>query len=691
VVRTVADGEEALKALRAERPDLLLSDIMMPRSDGYQLLRALRGDPALADLPVILLSARAGEEASVEGLEAGADDYLVKPFSASELLARVRANLEMARVRQEAERRLAVDLDTMTRLNEVGKRCIGAGNDFDRCLAEILDAAIAITGADKGHIRLLDAKSGKLEIAAQSGFERPFLNFFAEIGKEDGAWCGAAMQSVERVIVEDVARSEMFVGQAVLGVLLDAGVRAIQSTPLVSSTGNVFGMISTHFSLPHRPSEHELRAMDLLARQAEDYLERKQAEATLRELKETLERKVEERTQALESEMAERQKIEAMLQQARRLEAIGQLTGGIAHDFNNLLTVVVGQTEAIMATANGNERIFRMAHAAQRAAERGAQLTNQLLAFSRRQQLRPVTVDVRAAVVEIGELVSRTVGAAITVDLRADPELRPSHLDPLQFETAILNLAINARDAMPNGGRLTIGARNATVADFQASRLDLTPGEYVIVGVTDTGPGMTPEVQRRAFEPFFTTKDVGKGTGLGLAQIYGFAKQSGGTATIDSTVGKGTTVALYLPRADTEIIQERPSAREALAMRRRGRTILVVEDRPDVLEVVEMFLDSLDYRILTAADGIAARKLMESGEAIDLLLTDMVMPNGVSGLDLAQDAQRLRPDLKIVMMSGYVRHPEGRAAASSDVIFLEKPFRQPELAGAIAAALGGGR
>jgi len=813
-VRTVADGAAALAALREQRPDLLLSDIMMPRLDGFGLVRQVRADPALVDLPIILLSARAGEEASVQGLDAGADDYLIKPFSARELLARVRANLELARMRREAKERVAADLQAMTRLREVGERCIRAGNEFDRCLREILDTAIEITGADKGNIQLLDIERGTLEITAQRGFEGPFLNFFDNVGEGEAAACGMALQSVGRVIVQDVTQGEIFTGQPALDILLEAGVRAVQSTPLISSAGIVFGMISTHFSRPHRPRERDLRLMDLLAQQAADYLERKKveeaaqalsaelkqildtsatglthcsrelryvsanpafakvagvpldriigrpiadvmgkdafdtirpyveralrgerveyevelpwiaggpkwthfvytpcrerdgsisgwvgsvrdvterkrAEMALLELNERLEQKVEERTRAVEAEMAERQKVEVMLQQAQRLEAIGQLTGGVAHDFNNLLTVILANIDLLQTRLRGADDARHLIAAMERAALRGAQLTGQLLAFSRRQQLLPVTLSVQRSILNIGDLVRRAVGEAVTVEISAGPGLWPSRLDPARFESAVLNLAVNARDAMPEGGRLAFELCNVTFAAAQATRLDLAPGDYIRVNVTDTGTGMAPEVLRRAFEPFFTTKDVGKGTGLGLAQIYGFVKQSGGTATIESTPGEGTTVSLYLPRAETEIIEEQPSAIAREAARGNGKTILIVEDQPDVLEVIEMFLDGLDYRILTAADGVAARKLLESDEAIDLLLTDVVMPNGVSGLDLAQDARRLRQDLKIILVSGYLRDIDNRSGGLTGLMFLEKPFRQTELADTIAAALGG--
>jgi CheY-like chemotaxis protein len=335
-----------------------------------------------------------------------------------------------------------------------------------------------------------------------------------------------------------------------------------------------------------------------------------------------------------------------------------------------------------------------MAASAQRAAERGAQLTSQLLAFSRRQQLQPRAIAMDRVIVAVGELVRRVISEAIALDVSAAPGLWPAHLDPAQFEAAILNLTINARDAMPKGGRLTIRARNETAGEIEARRLDVAPGPYIVVDVTDTGAGMAPEVRRRAFEPFFTTKDIGKGTGLGLAQIYGFVKQSGGTATIESALGRGTTVSLYLPKAEAAVIddeEEEASPDGGASVPGQGKTILVVDDQPAVREAIEAPLARLGYRIIEAADGLAARKLLESDLPIDLLLTDVVMPHGVSGLDLVDEARRLRRDLKIVLVSGYLREFGGRAGGLSGVIFLEKPFKQTDLANAVATALGEGR
>jgi PAS domain S-box-containing protein len=641
-VRAVANGEEALAVLRAEAPpDLLVSDIMMPRMDGYQLLRAIRSDPALVDLPVVFLSARAGEEASVEGLEAGADDYLVKPFSARELDARIASNLEKAQLRRQ-RRQAETEYRRLAAIAENSTDFIGI-SDAELRPIYVNEAGRQLVGLDS------------IDFIGQNSA----LHYFAP---EERA-------RIVREVYPAVVKQGRWRGETTL--------RHFKTGVRIPVLCDVFRIDD--------PTTEESVSFATVTR---DITERRHAEAALRDANLVLEERVKKRTRELKTAMERRRKAEAALQQAQRLEAIGQLTGGIAHDFNNLLTIVIGQTEAIMLAAKDDVRITRMASAALRAAERGAQLTGQLLAFSGHQQLQLETVAVDQLLLDAGDLARRAVGETITVKVSAHRQLWPSRLDPVQFESAILNLAINARDAMPDGGHLTIAARNATVSADNAKRLDLTPGEYVVLRVTDTGVGMAAEVQRRAFEPFFTTKDVGKGTGLGLAQIFGFAKQSGGTATIDSVSGKGTTVRLYLPRATSPITDEELSSRDSKMVRGHGRTILVVEDQPDVRDMIEMSLGDLDYRILTAPDGMAAREVLKSDEAIDLLLTDIVMPNGVSGLELAKEAQRLREGLGVVVVSGYHRDFENQMDEASGLIFLEKPFRPTELADTIADVLG---
>jgi signal transduction histidine kinase len=411
------------------------------------------------------------------------------------------------------------------------------------------------------------------------------------------------------------------------------------------------------------------------------------SEERLRDLNESLEREVLQRTRALATEMTERHKAEQALQQAQRLEAIGRLTGGVAHDFNNMLTVVAGQTELMLKSANGSDAVKRAASAIQHAADRGARLTAQLLAFSRSQNLRPSMVAINQLITSVDDLLRRAAGEAIQLECTAAPDLWPTLVDPAQFESALLNLVINARDAMPDGGTLSINVDNATVSGIEAARLDVSPGDYVVVSVADTGVGMPPDVRERAFEPFFTTKDIGKGTGLGLAQIYGFTKQSGGVATIESAPGRGTVVSLYLPRTEGIVARE-PAPPPGPPDRGRGRTVLVVEDQAEVRELIEDMLNDLGYRVFTASDSLAARTVLKGDVPIDLLLTDMVMPRGSNGLDLLKEARRIRQDMKVILMSGFARDMQGGLGTIADEFaFLEKPFRPAELASLIGKVL----
>jgi PAS domain S-box-containing protein len=393
-------------------------------------------------------------------------------------------------------------------------------------------------------------------------------------------------------------------------------------------------------------------------------------------------------------DVTESKRAEEQLAHAQRMEAVGQLTGGVAHDFNNLLTVVIGNLDFIKSRARDDEKLWRIADNAQRAAERGARLTAQLLAFARKQRLKPETVQIGRAIGEIRELVRRAVGETIKIRITVTPELWSCHLDAAQFEAAILNLTLNARDAMPNGGTLTVRAANQTLDRERGKSLGLPPGDYVRVVVSDTGTGMSPEVMQRAFEPFFTTKPVGKGTGLGLSQLYGFVSQSGGTVTIDSAFGRGTSVALYLPRAEagTEAggaeepaalaaPDPRPphAARTAPAV---ARTVLAVEDEADVLQVIEASLGALGYRVLTARDGAEALRLLERDGQIDLLFTDVVMPNGMSGVELARMAQQLHPGIKVLLTTGYSRDVQDD---TEEYDIIDKPYRRDELVARVGA------
>jgi len=416
----------------------------------------------------------------------------------------------------------------------------------------------------------------------------------------------------------------------------------------------------------------------------------------------TLERLVGERTRALEetnrrllTEVGERERAEAALARAQRLEAIGQLTGGVAHDFNNLLTVIVGNLELIARTDDAPERIRRLSAAALAAAERGERLTRQLLAFARRQTLRPEVADTNRLIREGEALARRAVGEAVDIQLDLDATLGPCRIDVAQFEAALLNLVVNARDATPAGGRITITTREINLSNGNVPEAppdvpsDLPPGRYVVVTVRDTGTGIAPEVLPRVFEPFFTTKDVGRGSGLGLSQVYGFVRQSGGQVRVHSVIGQGTAVEVWLPRSadDLPILGSIPEE-DANGLRGAGETVLVVEDDADVRAMAVEALQGLGYRVLVAADGVEAQKLLEGGASVDLLFTDVVMPHGVTGTDLARRMRRERPDLRLLLTSGYTT----RRCAADDPgvpspLLLPKPYRRDALARAVRAAL----
>ncbi|HET7817554.1 MAG TPA: ATP-binding protein [Sphingomicrobium sp.] len=420
---------------------------------------------------------------------------------------------------------------------------------------------------------------------------------------------------------------------------------------------------------------------------AQHLRELERARAELKGLAETLEAKVVERTRELASandrltaEIAERERAEARLVQAQKMEAVGQLTGGLAHDFNNLLTAVVGSLDLLLRRTD-DERVRRLAGNALQAAERGAQLTAQLLAFSRRQRLQPTPLNSNEVVTGMGDLLSRTIGPHVRIETRLDPSLWNALADRAQIEVMILNLAINARDAMPSGGRLTISTSNLDSVP-PALSTELAAGEYVALSVSDTGMGMSPEVLARAFEPFFTTKEPGHGTGLGLSQLYGFAKQSGGTARIESAVGKGTTVTIYLPRTRVEAVR----AESAPAARTKGERlkVLLVDDDDSVRAVCSAMLEDIGCKVVPAATGAEALALLSDGD-FSLLLTDIAMPV-MSGVELAHRAREIRPSMPVLFATGYADIDAFGERLSEERV-VRKPYRLAELAARLHEAI----
>ncbi|WP_262298269.1 hybrid sensor histidine kinase/response regulator [Microvirga sesbaniae] len=376
------------------------------------------------------------------------------------------------------------------------------------------------------------------------------------------------------------------------------------------------------------------------------------------------------------------QKIEQELRQAQKMEAVGQLTGGIAHDFNNLLTVILGNLEMLEMQLT-DERQLELVREACATATHGAELTERLLAFGRRQPLQPKFTDVGDLLGDMTPLLRRTLGETVGVRSRSDNDLWPVLVDPSQLQSAILNLAINARDAMPDGGRLAITAENTELeVDYARLHPEVRAGRYVLIAVTDTGRGMSQEVQERAFEPFFTTKEVGAGSGLGLSMVYGFVKQSGGHVTIYSEPGHGTTIRMYLPRAAAPEKSSEACETETPmeTFRGQGETVLLVEDEPRVRRMTITRLQNLGYRVLDAANGTAALGLLDQHPEVDLLFTDMVMPGGMTGSDLAEAVQARRPGMKVLFTSGYAEPDVVRRGQATEAGWLRKPYSMLELA-----------
>jgi PAS domain S-box-containing protein len=417
-----------------------------------------------------------------------------------------------------------------------------------------------------------------------------------------------------------------------------------------------------------------------------DIEDQKATAQALADLNVTLEQQVEQRTSAL---MA----AEEALRQSQKMEAVGQLTGGIAHDFNNLLAGITGSLDLLQTRIGQGrlEAVPRYMDAAQGAARRAAALTQRLLAFSRRQQLSPEAVDVNRLVAGLEELIRRTVGPAVEMEVVGAGGLWPTLVDPNQLENALLNLCINARDAMPDGGRLTIETANKWLDERAARERELNPGQYISVCVTDTGTGMAPDVVARAFDPFFTTKPLGQGTGLGLSMIYGFVRQSGGQVRIYSEVGAGTTMCLYLPRyvgeaADTaSTAQIRPTDYGG-----HGETVLVVDDEPTVRMLILDVLEESGYTSLEAVDGPSALRILESDARIDLLITDVGLPGGINGRQLADAGRALRPDLRVLFITGYAENAViGHGHLDHGMQVITKPFAIDSLGDRIRRIIDG--
>ncbi len=651
-LREAATGVEGLARLEDERPDIVLLDLNLPGMNGYQFLERLgnetehSGDRSDLDDP--------RQRAARSARQRFSNHFQIRPFG---------AGIDRGDHRCSGWRRGAQAMSTAAM-----KVLVVDDDDAGRYVkAHILAGrGYAVTEAGSGHIAIEQVAADPPDLVLLD-VRLPDIG-----GVEVCRHIKAAFPQIAVLQTSSALSSAQERAAA-----LDGGADSYLIEPI-------------------EPDE--------LVAVVKALLRMRKAEQELRQLNETLEARVAERARALaeadrrfEAEQANRRQAEDVLWHTQKLEAVGQLTGGVAHDFNNLLTVITGNLDLLQEVVAGNramarERQLKLVAAAQNAAEHGAQMIRQLLAFSRRSVLHSETVDLKAVIAGFEDFLRRALGEAITLDLAFAPDLWPCDIDPAQFEAAILNLVVNARDAMPGGGHLRIASGNldAEPAGDSAER-GPTPGAYVWVSVSDDGVGMEPDVVERAFEPFFTTKEVGQGSGLGLSQVYGFVAQSNGHVAVESVPGAGTCLTLYLPRAEGAVPgRTAPAQSVGAPSGLAGETVLVVEDNAEVLGLAVAMIRDLGYRVVVAADGVEALALLRDGAAVDLLFTDIVMPRGFSGVALAAEARRIRGEIKIVLTSGYpaMRDPApGSSAGSGDFPIIPKPYSRDALARTLRKAL----
>jgi signal transduction histidine kinase/CheY-like chemotaxis protein len=563
-------------------------------------------------------------------------------------------------------------------LAEFGRRAL-ADSNFDHMLQEV--ARMAALGMQVRFCKVLEylPDQNRLLVRAGVGWHEGVVGHVT-IGAELNSPAGYALHTGKPVISNRLENENRFTTPELL---LQHGVQRALNVILLGE-GRPYGVLEVDSENPGVFTEHDIDFLQAVANLLGLALERHQAETSLRQINETLEQRV-------EAAVAERRQAEDALRQAQKMEAVGQLTGGVAHDFNNLLLVIMGNLELLGRAVAGNERLSHLVATAHKGATRGAQLTSQLLAFARRQTLRPETRLINEMIREFDVLATRMLGESVMVVFELDPGAGACEVDPAQFGSALLNLVVNARDAMPDGGTLTIRSRNVTLdARTAARRADAQSGHYVVVEVADTGSGMTPEVLERATEPFFTTKEAGRGTGLGLSQVYGFVRQSGGFLTVESAHGEGARISIHLP----EVVADQSRSEVSAVAQTGSGVILLVEDDADVRDLVARQLEDLGYATIVAGSGPEALEILGSPEtpAVDLLLTDVVMPGGINGVALVTEARRRRPELKALLTSGYMAGnvPGESEAVAANLPLLSKPYQQADLSRAIQDALSRG-
>jgi signal transduction histidine kinase len=629
-------GEEALRRLLQDEFAVILLDLHMPGMDGYETAAFVRQRRRTSRVPIVFLTAVFRDEAHVfQAYSAGAVDVVFKPIDPFILRTKVQVLVDLYLKTREVEAEVAHRQKLL--------------DEYMRVQREKAQAELALRQSQERQQAIL--KSLPIVFHSRS-IEPPYAPLFLSNNAE--ALTGFSAQAF--LDQPDLGSSRIHPED------LQDVVRAVSGAVRT-------GVYSCEFRWRCADGEYR-RFLDqgVLAPSSDGEASQEIWGALL--------------------DVTERRSLEEQLAQARKMEAVGQLTGGVAHDFNNLLTVIIGNLDLLARRPEADPRSLRQLAAMRYAAERGGALTRQLLAFSRRQHLSPVVLDVGKLIRDFAPLLKQAVGDAVTVELQLEQPGPCAEVDPNQLETALLNLAINARDAMPRGGPLSISARVESRPPRAAvGAVPEAEHGWIRIEVGDSGMGIAAAALERIFEPFFTTKEVGRGSGLGLSQVYGFVQQSGGQIEVDSEPGSGSRFSLFLPRsskrADPAEVLVRPAAKGARAA--RGR-LLVVEDDREVLAVTLQMLSELGYEVATASDASQALAWLQSSEPVDLLFSDVVMPGGCSGAELAHRARAIRPGLKVLLSSGYLG--EAGALVGDAFELIDKPYERASLAARLAAILG---
>jgi PAS domain S-box-containing protein len=664
-VTAAANGAEALEKARSERPDMIISDILMPIMDGFTLCREWKRDSRLKDVPFMFFSSTYNDPRDEKfALGLGAERFIVKPQDQQVLLGIIEEVISEHKAGRlvapcEPQRDEAVCLREynevlIRKLEDKMVQVEGAKRRLELEVAERTRAEEALRASRKMTEEIINAipvrvfwKDRNLiylgcnsEFARDAGFTDPK----DVIGKDDYQMVWREQAELYRADDRQVIES--------------GGSKFLMEEPQTTSEGNTITLLTS--KIPLRNSDGEIGGV---IGTYYDITDLKRAEE-------------------------EKAKLEGQLQQAMKMEAVGRLAGGVAHDFNNLLTVIMGYSELLLQKTGKESSGHREMEEIKRAGERAASLTQQLLAFSRKQIIEPKVVRLDLLVADMQAMLTRLIGEDIALQSTTGRSLGSVKVDPGQFQQILMNLVVNARDAMPDGGKIVIETANVDLdGGYCALHPYIIPGRFVMLSVSDTGHGMSEEVKKHIFEPFFTTKERGRGTGLGLATTYGAVKQSGGSIEVYSEAGIGTTIKIYLPRVEEEASQSVKDDRPQ-DMRGGSETVLLVEDEDVVLNLCVQILERLGYKVMQARNGAEAIALARGyGDRIDLLMTDVVMP-GMSGAELATQLVLLRPEMKVLFTSGYtddaiVRH----GILEEGVSFIGKPYTPSALAKKVRGVL----